>query len=189
MGAQVHMTVDTAMDTGSLRIAAYIARKLNLGEQKLARKFQEVECEIDTEEIETVGGAHPTTVYSMQGICQVVLLWGSSNQAPEGLLERAALCIWCSACFISSMLLSSVRYPHHAVDTLKKDGAAPLPKDLDGLQKTLDRLQEVLSRAHTYAEDVAVSLPRFLSMSAPSCCLCHNCSSTPCYRSSDMCVL
>ena len=56
--AQVHLTVDTAMDTGSLSIAAYIARKLNLGEQKLARKFQEVECEIGTEEIETVGGAN-----------------------------------------------------------------------------------------------------------------------------------
>ena len=58
MPAQVHLTVDTAMDTGSLSIAAFIARKLNLGEQKLARKFQEVKCEIDTEEIETVGGVH-----------------------------------------------------------------------------------------------------------------------------------
>ena len=64
------MTVDTAMDTGSLRIAAYIARKLNLGEQKLARKFQEVECEIDTEEIETVGGVHLTFSHKVQGFCQ-----------------------------------------------------------------------------------------------------------------------
>ena len=62
---------------------------------------------------------------------------------------------------------------HDAVETLKKDGAAPLPKDLDGLQKTLDRLQEVLSRAHAYAEDVAVSLPGFLSVNVPSCCLGH----------------
>ena len=58
MHTQIHLTMDTAMDTGSLRIAAYVARKLNLGEQKLARKFQEVECEISTEEIETVGGVH-----------------------------------------------------------------------------------------------------------------------------------
>lgn len=56
MPSQIHLTVDTAMDSGSLRIAAYIARKLNLREQKLARTFQEVECEIDTVEIETVGG-------------------------------------------------------------------------------------------------------------------------------------
>lgn len=70
MPTQVHLTVDTAMDTGSLSIAAFIARKLNLGEQKLARKFQEVECEIDTEEIETVGGVLLTPAYSAQGLCQ-----------------------------------------------------------------------------------------------------------------------
>lgn len=54
--SQVHLTVDTAMDTGSLNISAYVARKLNLGDRLLARKFQEVECEIETQEIETVGG-------------------------------------------------------------------------------------------------------------------------------------
>ena len=43
-----------------------------------------------------------------------------------------------------------------AVDVLKKDGAAPLPRDLDGLQKTLDRLQECLARAHAYGEEVVV---------------------------------
>ena len=55
--AQVHLTVDTAMDTGSIKISAFVARKLTLGDRLLARKFQEVECEIDTQEIETVGGA------------------------------------------------------------------------------------------------------------------------------------
>lgn len=43
-----------------------------------------------------------------------------------------------------------------AVDVLKKDGAAPLPRDLDGLQKTLDRLQECLARAHAYGVEVVV---------------------------------
>ena len=73
MPAQVHLTVDTAMDTGSLRIAAYIARKLNLGEQKLARKFQEVECEIDTLEIETVGGVLLADARGVQPPCQPLL--------------------------------------------------------------------------------------------------------------------
>ena len=54
--AQVHLTVDTAMDTGSIKISAFVARKLTLGDRLLARKFQEVECEIDTQEIEIVGG-------------------------------------------------------------------------------------------------------------------------------------
>ncbi|CAK0783793.1 hypothetical protein CVIRNUC_006993 [Coccomyxa viridis] len=107
----VHLTVDTAMDTGSIKISAFVARKLTLGDRLLARKFQEVDCEIDTQEIETVG-----------------------------------------------------------VDTLKKDGAAPLPRDLDGLQKTLERLQDSLSRAHAYGEEVVagkkpadISLGRYLA--------------------------
>ena len=54
---QVHLTVDTAMDTGSIKISAFVARKLTLGDRLLARKFQEVDCEVDTQEIETVGGA------------------------------------------------------------------------------------------------------------------------------------
>ena len=53
----MHLTVDTAMYTGSIKISAFVARKLTLGDRLLARKFQEVECEIDTQEIETVGGA------------------------------------------------------------------------------------------------------------------------------------
>ena len=60
--AQVHLTVDTAMDTGSIKISAFVARKLTLGDRLLARKFQEVECEIDTQEIETVGGAPAAAV-------------------------------------------------------------------------------------------------------------------------------
>ena len=59
---QVHLTVDTAMDTGSIKISAFVARKLTLGDRLLARKFQEVECEIDTQEIETVGGAPAAAV-------------------------------------------------------------------------------------------------------------------------------
>lgn len=51
------------METGSLNISAYVARKLHLGERLLARKFQEVECEIDTQEIENVGGGLQPRVY------------------------------------------------------------------------------------------------------------------------------
>ena len=59
----------------------------------------------------------------------------------------------------------------YAVDTLKKDGAAPLPRDLDGLQKTLERLQESLSRAHAYGEEVVVRLitPYGISVAAADC--------------------
>ena len=52
------------METGSLNISAYVARKLHLGERLLARKFQEVECEIDTQEIENVGGGLQPRVYN-----------------------------------------------------------------------------------------------------------------------------
>ena len=62
------------------------------------------------------------------------------------------------------------------MDTLKKDGAAPLPRDLDGLQKTLERLQESLSQAHAYGEEVVVRLtiPSDTNAAAPivCCCLC-----------------
>lgn len=61
--------------------------------------------------------------------------------------------------------------PFYAVDTLKKDGAAPLPRDLDGLQKTLERLQDSLSRAHAYGEEVVVRLTaRYgISVAAADC--------------------
>jgi len=169
MLAQIHLTVDTAMDTGSLSIAAYVARKLNLGEQNLARKFQEVECEIDTQEIETVGGVHTSIACIAQGSCRVMpslhgIEAGQDHETsraaglPTARLPRARECVRLLA-FREALIISSALEMlslHNAVDTLKKDGAAPLPRDLDGLQKTLDRLQETLSRAHTYVEDVAV---------------------------------
>ncbi len=76
--AQVHLTVDTAMETGSLNISAFVARKLHLGERLLARKFQEVECEIETQEIENVGGGLQACIYSrtihrVEVFCSAVL--------------------------------------------------------------------------------------------------------------------
>ncbi len=43
-----------------------------------------------------------------------------------------------------------------AVELLKKEVAEKLPMDLDGLQATLKRLQELLGRAHAYVDDVVV---------------------------------
>lgn len=54
---QVHLTVDTGMETGGLGISAFVARKMALGERVLARHFQEVDCEVRTAEAELVGGA------------------------------------------------------------------------------------------------------------------------------------
>lgn len=72
----------------------------------------------------------------------------------------------------SSMSIRACR----AVDVLKKDGAAPLPRDLDGLQKTLERLQESLTRAHAYVEEVAVCLTSLTQCDTmPSCALSSRC--------------
>ncbi|CAL8461835.1 g1366 [Coccomyxa elongata] len=51
----VHLTVDTAMESGELTIAAYVARKVSLGDRLLARKFQRVEVEVKTAEVESIG--------------------------------------------------------------------------------------------------------------------------------------
>ena len=56
-GAQVHVTVDTAMQSGDLTIAAFVARTLALGERALAKEFQAVPCSVRTVEIEKLGGA------------------------------------------------------------------------------------------------------------------------------------
>lgn len=58
---QVHLTVDTAMETGTLGICAFVARKMVLADRVLARHFQEVDCEVRTAEVESVGGecTHP----------------------------------------------------------------------------------------------------------------------------------
>lgn len=161
----MHLTVDTAMETGSLNISAYVARKLHLGERLLARKFQEVECEIDTQEIENVGGGlqprvHKRTIHKMEVCCRCrpALPAGAHQLQQETgtchptrtaqyLARREGRETYTSIC---KVVLCS------AVDVLKKDGAAPLPRDLDGLQKTLDRLQECLARAHAYGEEVVV---------------------------------
>ena len=42
------------------------------------------------------------------------------------------------------------------MELLKKEVAEKLPMDLDGLQTTLKRLQELLERAHAYVDDVVV---------------------------------
>ena len=57
--AQVHLTVDTGMETGELAIAAFVARHMVLAERVLARHFQEVDCEVRTPQVETVGGERP----------------------------------------------------------------------------------------------------------------------------------
>lgn len=53
---QVYLTVDTGMESGELSIRAYVARKANIGDRTLAMKFQEVEVEVQTAEMESVGG-------------------------------------------------------------------------------------------------------------------------------------
>lgn len=53
---QVHLTVDTAMESGEIAIAAYVARKVSLGDRLLARKFQQVEVEVKTAAVESIGG-------------------------------------------------------------------------------------------------------------------------------------
>ena len=42
------------------------------------------------------------------------------------------------------------------MELLKKEVAEKMPMDLDGLQATLKRLQELLGRAHAYVDDVVV---------------------------------
>ena len=54
---QVHVTVDTAMQSGDLTIAAFVARTLALGDRALAKEFQAVPCSVRTVEIEKLGGA------------------------------------------------------------------------------------------------------------------------------------
>ena len=56
----MHLTVDTAMETGSLAICAFVARKMVLADRVLARHFQEVDCEVRTAEVESVGGERPS---------------------------------------------------------------------------------------------------------------------------------
>ena len=65
----------------------------------------------------------------------------------------------------SVFLLDGLRHITRAVELLKKEVAEKLPADLDGLQNTLKKLQELLERAHAYVDDVVVhlfwpSLPR-----------------------------
>ncbi len=47
------------MESGELTIAAYVARKVSLGDRLLARKFQRVEVEVKTAEVESIGGDAP----------------------------------------------------------------------------------------------------------------------------------
>ena len=47
------------MESGELTIAAYVARKVSLGDRLLARKFQRVEVEVKTAEVESIGGDTP----------------------------------------------------------------------------------------------------------------------------------
>lgn len=54
---QVHVTVDTAMQSGDLTIAAFVARTLALGDRALAKEFQAVQCSVRTVEVEKLGGA------------------------------------------------------------------------------------------------------------------------------------
>lgn len=63
---QVHLTVDTGMETGGLGISAFVARKMVLGDRVLARHFQEVDCEVRTAEAELVGGAPSLDQQCMQ---------------------------------------------------------------------------------------------------------------------------
>ena len=44
------------MESGERTIAAYVARKVSLGDRVLARKFQQVDVEVKTAEVESVGG-------------------------------------------------------------------------------------------------------------------------------------
>lgn len=64
------MTVDTAMQSGDLTIAAFVARTLALGERALAKEFQAVPCSVRTVEIEKLGGAGPCTHGSFWGLVQ-----------------------------------------------------------------------------------------------------------------------
>jgi hypothetical protein len=57
LAAQVHVTVDTAMQSGELTVAAFVARTLALGERALAKEFQAVPCAVRTVEVEKLGGA------------------------------------------------------------------------------------------------------------------------------------
>ena len=54
--SQVHLTIDTTLATGHLKVAAYVGRVLTLAERTLATDFQEVDCKVLTAEMEKVGG-------------------------------------------------------------------------------------------------------------------------------------
>jgi hypothetical protein len=66
----VHLTVDTAMESGELTIAAYVARKVSLGDRLLARKFQQVDVEVKTAEVESVGGVKAAPQFAIQMLKQ-----------------------------------------------------------------------------------------------------------------------
>ncbi len=58
------------MESGELTIAAYVARKVSLGDRVLARKFQQVDVEVKTAEVESVGGeTAPLFVQVLTVIC------------------------------------------------------------------------------------------------------------------------
>jgi hypothetical protein len=44
------------MESGEISIKAYVARKVAIGSRSLATKFQEVDVEVQTAEMESIGG-------------------------------------------------------------------------------------------------------------------------------------
>ena len=53
---QVIVTVDTALRTGKLEIAAFVSRRLTLKDSAIATEFRPIECEARGVELEKVGG-------------------------------------------------------------------------------------------------------------------------------------
>lgn len=50
------MTIDTTLQNQSLAIKAYVSRALLLGEKQLATEFVQVDCEVKTKDLESLGG-------------------------------------------------------------------------------------------------------------------------------------
>ena len=58
----MHVTIDTTLQNQSLAIKAYISRALLLAEKQLATEFVQVDCEVKTADLGSLGGAVPSSL-------------------------------------------------------------------------------------------------------------------------------
>ncbi len=83
----MYLTVDTSMESGDMGIRAYVARRVTVGDRLLARKFQDIEVEVLTAEMEAVGGTASPRTY-----CTALCL--AELHKICSLNEHAALLSW-----------------------------------------------------------------------------------------------